>query len=126
MAGSASSGVGSPETAPQSSNTKAFEATTVSTQVSILTNPRCRHIAEAHARYLVSKYGASVDVLYIGSDGEGDDDERIDAMREEWSKLRLASGPATRFNDPERAVRRILFTDYHLVNCTLSRSSNAV
>jgi hypothetical protein len=77
-------------------------------QVSILTDPRCRHIAEAHARYLASKYGASVDVLYIGSDGKGD--ERIDAMREEWSKLRLASGSATRFNDPERVVRRIVFT----------------
>jgi len=75
-----------------------------------LTNTRCRSIAEAHARHLASTYGASVEVLYIGSDGEGEGDERIDAMREEWSKLRLASGPATRFNDPERAVRRIVFT----------------
>ena len=76
--------------------------------VSILTNPRCRLIAEAQARHLESKYGASVEVLYIGSDGECD--EHIDAMREEWSKLRLASGTATRYNDPERAVRGIVFT----------------
>jgi hypothetical protein len=76
--------------------------------VSILTNPRCRPIAEAQARNLESKYGASVEMLYIDSDGKGN--ERIDAMREEWSKLRLASGPATRYNDPERAVRGIAFT----------------
>lgn len=76
--------------------------------VSILTNPRCRHIAEAHARNLESTYGAKVELLYIGSDGEGD--ARVDAMREEWSKVRLASDRATRYNDPERVVRGIVFT----------------
>jgi hypothetical protein len=76
--------------------------------VSILTNPRSRSIAETHANRLASKHGAHVETLYLDSDGTSND--RVDAMCEEWSVLRSSSGPATRFNDPVRVVRRIVFT----------------
>jgi hypothetical protein len=77
----------------------------------ILTSVRWRPVAEAHQHHLVSRWGASVDVICIGGESMGE--EHADAMLQEWSTLRVDSDLETRFNDPERVMRWLAATVEH-------------